>query len=173
MPRDYFSILGLAPGRYDPAEITRRFFSARERLMRQLDDLARRAETHRLLEDLHIAYAALRDPQLQAAHVAPVESTDDRIGQMRRLIAACLEDGLLRYSRRQEILTEGRRLGFSDFQTQLLIVQVQFGDGDVVAPPRGAGARRGTQDCRIAARFASAAVLALAAFLTMIVWWGR
>ncbi len=173
MPRDYFSILGLTPGRYDPAEISRRFFTARERLLRQLDDPAQHAQTRRALEDLHIAYAALRDPQLQAEHAAPVPAGDDRIRQMRRLIGACLEDGLLRYSRRQEILDEGRRLGFSDFQTQLLIVQVQYGDGDVVAAPTRQTALRSHSDSRAAARFAAAMLLALAGFFAALVWWSR
>ena len=80
--------------------------------------------------------------------------------------------GLLRYSRRVRILEEARRLGVSDFHTQLLIAQVQFGGPIVTAPRGGRAARIPDSPKRVVARFAAAGVLALALFLVAIRWFG-
>lgn len=171
MGRDYFAILGLTPGRYAPTEIARRFDAERRRLLAQLDDPVRHATARRRLDELHRAYAALRDPHAQAEYLRS-RRTDDDVARLRRFIAASLEDGLLRHSRRQEIIAEARRLGFSDFHAHLLIAQVQFGDERIspVSSPPAAGSRRDTS--RAWARFAAAGVLALAMFLGMVRWLG-
>jgi hypothetical protein len=175
MSRDYFSILGLSPGRYAPREIFRRFSARRRQLLDELDDPARYAESRRQLDELHRAYNVLRDPQRQADHarvVLQTEPDDDRAGQLRDLIEASLEGGLLRYSRREQILAEGRRLGFSPFHTQLMIAQVQFG-GRILASSRTGDSRSSVDSAsRIGARFAAAGVLALAIFLAMVRWLG-
>lgn len=175
MSRDYFSILGLTPGRYEPGEIARRFHARRKRLLAELDDPAKHRESRRRLDELHRAYHALRDPRLQSKHLHAArepEARDDRVEYLRRLIESSLEGGLLRYSRRVDILAEGRRLGFSDFHTQLLIAQVQFG-GEIVARPDEHGVRAPADTgARVGARFAAAGLLALAIFLAMIRWLG-
>jgi len=167
MGRDYFTVLGLAPGRYDSAEVARRFEVERARLLAQLHDPATHQEARRRLEELHLAYAALHDPRAQAEYLAARGGAADDLTYLRRLIAASLEDGLLRYSRRQEILAEARERGFSDFQAQLLIAQVQFGDDSFspATPGRPRLARRGA-----AARLAAAGVLALGMFLALVRW---
>ena len=170
MGTDYFSILGLAPGRYDPAEVTRRFQTERTRLLAALRNPATAVDARRKLDCLHMAYAVLRDPRGQESILQARRSEDNDLTQLRRLVAASLEDGLLRFSRRQEILAEARRLGLSDFQTQLLIAQVQFGDDqislfDAVAkPPPHREARRAW------AGLAAAGALALALFLALVRW---
>jgi uncharacterized protein YhaN len=175
MSREYFAILGLPPGRYRPGEIARRFESRRKRLLAQLDDPARHEASRRELNELHRAYNALRDPRRQAEHArAAREEQDerDRVGRLRRLIESSLEGGLLRCSRRAEILAESRRLGFSEFHTQLLIAQVQFGGELVAAPATRRASAKVDGSARVGARFAAAGVLALALFLAMVRWLG-
>jgi hypothetical protein len=172
MGRDYYAILGLSPGRYDPAEIARRFQAERARLLAFLHQPATYGAARRHLEELHLAYAALRDPGAQAEYLRAGRGADDRVAQVRQLIAASLEDGLLRYSRRQEILSVAQHLGFSEFQAQLLIAQVQFGDERI---PLSAGNATGglrSEPPRTWARLAAVGVLALALFLAMVRWLG-
>ena len=169
MGRDYFTILGLTRGRYSLAEVTRRFRTERGRLLGQLHDPARHHEIRRRLDELHLAYAALRNPETQAELLRTSADKTDDVTHLRQLIATALEDGLLRFSRRQDILTEARRLGFSDFQTQLLIAQVQFGD-DSFQPATASSASHDSS--RTWARFAAAGVLALVMFLVLIRWLG-
>jgi hypothetical protein len=179
MSAEYFSILGLTPGRYEPAEITRRFQEERGRLLERLDDPGWHAESRSRLEELHVAYRVLRDPRRQAECLAAVRLADDAPQRLTRLIEASLEDGLLRYSRRQAILAEARRLGLSDFHAHVLIAQVQFGGGrasDMAlerihqppnrpAPPAEGGPRRGV-------RLAGIGLLALALVLALLRWAG-
>jgi hypothetical protein len=173
MDRDYFTILGLSPGRYNPGQVTQRFEAERVRLLAQLGRPATHATARRGLDELHLAYATLRDPRTQAQYLRTRTDGCDDVARLRQLIAASLEDGLLRYSRRQDILAEARRVGFSDFQTQLLIAQVQFGDEqlDIIRPRAGRAAAGGAT--RAWASFAAAGVLALALFLAMIRWLGN
>ena len=175
MSRNCFSILGLTPGRYEPGEISRHFYARRRRLLADLDDPAQHVESRRQLDELYRAYNALRDPRLQAQHLRETraeEDRDDRVARLRRLIESSLEGGLLRYSRRTEILAEGCRLGFSDFHTHLLIAQVQFGD-EIVARPQVRGLSPSPETAaRVGARFAAVGILALAIFLAMIRWLG-
>lgn len=171
MPRDYFAILGLAPGQYDPAEITRRFQRERQRLLQALNDPSSYRRARRQLDDLHLAYAALRRPQGQAAVVTaapPAENGD--VARLRRMIAASLEDGLLRYSRRRDILDAARELGFSEFQTQLLIAQVQFGDDQIPVGGSIGEQRSVNAAARAWTGVTAVAVLALAMFFTMMHW---
>jgi hypothetical protein len=172
MSRDYFATLGLTPGRYEPREIARRFAARRRRLLADLDDPTRHVESRRRLNELYLAYNALRDPRRQVECARRGDDGDDRVARLRTLIEASLEGGLLRCSRRAEILAEGRRLGFSEFHTQLLIAQVQFGDGIVMPPCGRRGSGSAESAARIGARFAAAGVLALALFLAMIRWLG-
>jgi hypothetical protein len=175
MSRDYFSILGLTPGRYEPSEITRHFNARRRWLITALDSPARHVEIRRQLNDLHLAYNALRDPRRQAECARAAlgdEGDSDRVARLRRLIEASLEGGLLRCSRRKEILTQGRRMGFSEFHIHLLIAQVQFGGNLVVRPTTCRDSASSAAAARIGARFAAAGVLALALFLAMVRWLG-
>jgi hypothetical protein len=172
MSRDYFSILGLSPARYEPAEITRRFRVERARVLAVLHDPAKHGQSRRRLDELHVAYAGLRDPLRQAAYLRNLKTSDDRVAHLSRLISDSLEDGLLRYSRREEILGEGRQLGFSDFQTQLLIAQVQFGSDDVLPVANPGAGRRWNARPAVGPRFAAVGVLTLALFLAMVRWLG-
>ena len=175
MSRDFFLILGLKPRRYERSEITRRFAALRGELLAALGDPTRHVEARQRLNELHRAHNVLRNPQRQAEHlrlIRPEGEEPDRVTRLRHLIEASLEDGLLRCSRRAEILAEGRRLGFSDFHTQLLIAQVQFGEGIVVPPYVGDCPACEDSAPRVRARFAAAGLLALAIFLAMIRWLG-
>lgn len=175
MSREYFSILGLTPGRYEPSEIARRFDARRRWLIAELDSPARHVEIRRELNDLHVAYNALRDPRRQAecARAALGHPGDaDRVARLQRLIEASLEGGLLRCSCRKEILAQGRRMGFSEFHIHLLIAQVQFGGNLVVRPARCRDSASDAATARIGARFAAAGVLALALFLATVRWLG-
>lgn len=170
MSRDYFDILGLTPGRHDPAEITRRFGAVRERLLAALDDPATHSASRQQLDELHLAYKSLRDPRRQAEYLASRRKTG--VTRLRWLITASLEDGLLRHSRRVGILEEGRKLGLSDFQSQLLIAQVQFGDKQISLVRERASPGRPTRGSRMSARLAAASILALALFLALVRWLG-
>lgn len=179
MSAEYFAHLGLTPGRYEPAEITRRFLEERGRLLEQLDDPHQHTESRRRLEELHLAYRVLRDPRRQAECLAATGQVEDAHQQLRRLIEISLEDGLLRYSRRQAILTEARRLGFSDFQAHVLISQVQLGDDGLLPAAPNAGLRSGprgessTDDqMRRGARLAGIGLLTLALVLVLVRWVG-
>ncbi|GEM_PF-883076 len=182
MPRDWFAILGLTPGRYSQAEIDRRFLARRRALIAALDDPQRYEQTRQRLDALHRAYHALRDPErrarcLEALRAAPRDETAAdrrarRIAELRDLILASLEGGLLRQSRREMILAEGRRLGLSEFHTHLLIAQVQFDGNIVIAPPSSPERGRFVAPRRVAARFAAVGVVALALFLVMVRWLG-
>lgn len=170
MAHDYFAILGLAPGRYSEVEIAQRFDSERTRLIAELDRPRHHVESRRQLEALHLAYSTLRDPTSQAAYLEAGFGNENDVTAMRRLIAASLEGGLLRYSRRRQILEEGRRRAFSDFQTQLLIAQVQFGDDQFAPVTPGTPRPAADKDSRAWARFAAVGVLALALFLALVRW---
>lgn len=169
MAQDYFALLGLAPGRYAPREIARRYQTRRAALVSQAQDPRARAAALRELDDLHVAYQALREPARQAAYRASRTVDEDAAAELRRLIAASLEDGLLRCSRRDVILERAAALGFSEFQTHLLIAQVQFGDEEVASAPQGMARR---PHPRLWARVAAVGVAALAVFLGLVHWLG-
>lgn len=173
MPRDYFSILGLTPGRCEPAEVTRRFEQRRAGLLSNGNRLSRDELAERL-DALHAAHRMLSDRDRQQDYLREIENGDSRTARLSRLIEASLEGDLLRRSRREEILAEGRRLGFSDFHTQLLIAQVQFGRGpEVIAAPSSRSGGHPFGDARrIGARLAAAALLGLGLFLGALRWIG-
>ena len=174
MSRDYFAILGLAPGRHDPREIARRFNRRRQALIDRLGNPREHHAVRQELEELHEAYNALRHPEQQVEHVRLAAGDVDETPTQRlcRMIEASLEGGLLRHSRRMRILEEGRRLGFSEFHSHLLIAQVQFGGPIVTTPRTGRPVRVSDTPQRVAARFAAAGVLAVALFLVAIRWLG-
>lgn len=157
-------ILGLGPGRVDRRALDRAFAAERMRWLAALDDPRRYALARQRLDELHLAYRTMRAGGASAA-VDPKEA-------LRAEIAASLEGGLLRYSRRRQILRRGREIGLSDFETHLLMAQTQF-DADTVEPnaprPLRAAAREAT---RGTARFAAAGVLGFAMFLSMLRWLG-
>lgn len=170
MAQDYFAILGLTPGRHDAGEITRRFCAQREQLLRELHDPTRHGETRQRLDDLHLAFTVLRDPARQAEYLRRLPAHDSRVAALRELIAAALEDGLLRHSRRLVILARARELGLNDFQAQLLIAQVQFGEQEIPAARSAAAAHKDTPRGHVAARVAAVGLIAAALFLAMIRW---
>lgn len=100
------------------------------------------------------------------------------IVELREMIAASLEDGLLRHSRRRRILAAARRLGLTPFNAQLLIAQVQFGGRRQVTfqTQDGATADESRADAveggRLRARLAAISLLAGAFFLALIRWSG-
>ena len=169
MNDDYFTILGLTPGRYKPRDITRNFERVRTGLIAQLSESGATDDARRKLDELHLAYNALREPKSQAGYLARNDPADDAVA-VRRLIAASLEDGLLRFSRRQMILEEGSRRGFSGFQTQLLIAQVQFGDDRIALPAatRSDGMLAGKQEAW--PHLVAIGLLTVAIFLILIGW---
>lgn len=172
MPRDYFAILGLKPGRYDPAEIDARFAALRGRLLRELREPRMRAHAERRLEDAYRAKSLLRDERTQAMMRDKLEQRDDaagRVDQLRAFVLASLEDGLLRHSRRQACIEEGIRLGFTEFHTHLVIAQAQF-DGRVLVAPPGQRVLPSAAPLQVVARAAAVGVLALGLFLVMVRW---
>lgn len=162
MTADHFQTLGLGPGRHDPRAVALRFHALRSEALRLLarPETVRQGEAR--LDALHLAYNALRDGGAADADRA------DHLAQLRALIAASLEDGLLRYSRRQRILDAGRAAGLSDFETQLVIAQVQFGDCDSpgLFAPSASSARR-----PVVWPFVTAAAMLGLAVLLAEVWW--
>lgn len=103
-------------------------------------------------------------------HSADARRRDENVARLRRLIADSLEGGLLRYSRRQAILDEARRLGVSDFNAHVLIAQVQFGDASVSPASTGPVGNGRLSDGRAAARLAGAGLLAFALFMSAMLW---
>lgn len=162
MPRDYFAVLGLSPGRYEPAEVVARFAVLRRRLVEGTPG----PETHAALEELHTAFRALVDPQMQAEHRVALRRPLDALDALRQEIRLALDDGLLRQSSRKALLASGRRIGLTDFQVQLLIAEVQFGDPDappLVNPRPAFGTRRAVWP-----RLAVAGVLGVSMFFYLV-----
>lgn len=172
MAQDYFTLLGLTPGRYPPQEIAGRFLDRRARLLRGLDDPTRYLDSQRRLEELHLAYTTLRDPRLQEEYLRTRAERADPVEVLHALIVASLEDGLLRCSRRQAILERAQELGLGEFQAQLLIAQVQFGEPGLPSVPVRVSAVQRSTDTRAWARLAGVGVLALAMFLYLVQWLG-
>ena len=92
MARDHFAALGLTPGRYDPREIAARFAVRRARLTGELLDPATHDESRRRLEELHMAFAVLREPGRQEEYLRSQATSADRVAVLRQLIAASLEE---------------------------------------------------------------------------------
>lgn len=172
MSHDYFAILGLTPGPFDPQRIERRFEACRRRLIDDLGDPARQAAAKDELEQVHVAYRVLSDPRRYADHVATRGVPREPIAELREMIAANLEDGLLRHSRRQAVIEHAREFGIDEFQTQLLIARVQFGQAEPAGWPGVAYRRRRAANTRAWAQAAAAGVIALAMFLGLVQWAG-
>lgn len=143
------------------------FEQRRRVLLDRLRDPRRRARAARELEDLWLAH------RLEAlGGDGHGTASDDPATQLRRLIAASLEGGLLRQSRRAQILAAARRLGISEFQAHLLIAQVQVGLHDDAVPGLVAGpaaARRAERTGHhVGLRLMAAGLLGMAMFLAMV-----
>lgn len=167
MSHDPYSILGLTPGRYDPAVLRRRF---QDRQAELRADPRRSPSSIARLDELRIAYAVLADPDKQTIYLKRLErpADTDRCDELRALIAASLEDGLLRHSRRTRILQEGRQLGLSPFHTQLLIAQTQFGPKQVLSTDDVSEPNDARPPSAALARLAGLCLLALALFLAAV-----
>lgn len=187
MSRDPYIVLGLAPGAYAPQVIERRYESLRREALADLVDPGRRQTATRRLDALYLAYRALRENATSpSAHSLGGGSRDissedidqapraERANYLRQLIYASLEGDLIRHARRREIVDEGRRLGFSDFHTQLLIAEVQFGERSPFVMPdqsarrRSAPAQGGHQGALV--RLATAGALGVSVFVALSRW---
>ncbi len=164
MSRTDCEILGSPAGEHAPAELRRRFETRRARLLADLDDPRLRTLAERQLDRLYVAYRRLSAGRSSAAE------RDERTRRLRELIAASLDGDLLRHSARQELLVEGRRLGFNEFHTHLLIAQVQA--GAEAHRPLFESTTATANPERAGARLAAAAVLGLAVFLYAFQWVG-
>lgn len=170
MPPNHFQSLGLVPAAYSTDEIERAFQRRRAQLLEELHD----AQTHRSsrteLDAAHLAFRVLRDPRRQAVHLADLsEPAGDRVEKLRSLIQACIEDGVLRHSRRRELLNWGRVCGLSAFDTQLLIAQVLYGETRIEVTPARAEAPSDTAAWR---PLAVAGALATVMFVGLATWLG-
>jgi len=149
--------------------LEQRFQARRQRILRDLHDPQRGHEARRRLDDLHLAYRAVRLARERPDDEAAASSNPNVVA-MRRLIAASIEDGLIRCTRRRRILEEGRRRGLSDFQIHLLMAQVQFGQMDLFGDRLGRSHAASDAVARAGARLAAAGVLGFALFLSAVRW---
>lgn len=175
MPPDCHVILGLDPRRVGPGEVREQFARRRRELIARLHQPDVGGASRAQLDDLHLAYrrylSQREQPLVELAKVpAPALA-------LRRFIESCQEGGLLRPSRRHKILAEGRRLGFSHFQTQLLIAMTLMGDRSEPLPATEEDlvtqrlVDSQTQDANsLVARLAAVALLALAMLLAAVRW---
>lgn len=169
---NYFAVLGLSPGRYRPDEVQYAFHAERRRVLPLLDDPRRAAEAREQLELIHRAYRALHDVRGQFAHWRMLRAPVDPVAALRDEIELSLEDGLLRHTRRRELLDEARRAGLTEFQGHLLIAEVQFGSEAVLLRGDDPRVARQSQRGRAAARLAAAGMLAGALLVAMVSWVG-
>lgn len=171
LTRDYFATLDLPHDTDDEATIRRQFHQRRAALLARLNDPRTHEDARRELDELYLAYRVLADPDARARHRAERRGQEARLDAFRRRIAASLEGGLVRCSRRRQLLAEGRELGLSEFHVHLLIAEVQFGARPLLAPG-GSLRSQAERAGRAGARVAAVGVLALAMFLSMIRWLG-
>ena len=123
-------------------------------LRRELDDLYinRRLELDRASDDLN-----------NRSTTNGTEAAS--ISELRTLIRAMMEDGLLRYSRRQRLLEEARNRGIVEFHAQLLIAQVQIGnDAPFLYTP---STRRGVGNDSRVVRVTTMSLIAIATVLVV------
>ncbi|MBK9129005.1 MAG: hypothetical protein IPM13_14560 [Phycisphaerales bacterium] len=183
MARDHFATLGLTPGDYAPVEIERQFHRLRGPLVATLTAPGRHAAARAELEALYVAYRALSRASTTTPTRSNLPIADDAThpsrvraqapeAELRELILASVEDGLLRHSRRQAIIEHARALGLGEFQAQLYIAQTLYGGADVLGPSQAAQPRRRQRTGPAVARVAAAGVLALAVFLALLRWSG-
>lgn len=173
MHNDPRNILGLSQGGVDPAELKQRFDALRKHWLGLSADPQTYWAARDALNELHVAYRLVRaEPRGSAGAVLPPQAPPvsgdeaERVAYLTRRIQASLEGGLLRHSRRRALLIEGRRLGFNDFQTHLLVAQAQFGGRPlpISEPSSTYEARHG----RTGARLAAAVLLGLGMFLAAL-----
>lgn len=171
MSLDPFSILRLSHDRTDPAALRAQFARRCEEIKIAMNSGRDGSRSRRDLDELDVAYKILQDPESRTVFVRREKSPapPERAALLRALILASLEDGLLRHSRRQRILDEGRKLGFSPFHTQLLIAQTQFGPQRVLSFEDDRE-RPGNRPSQAMARFSAALVLGFALFLATVRW---
>lgn len=173
MPRDHFAVLGLSAGRHPPHVIDQHFAEERGRLVPALSRSSDYMSSRRKLEALYVAYRILRDPGRQAAYLRDLESAAAgearRESELRRLIRASLEAGLVRQSRREYLVEQGRELGFSEFHVHLMIAQAMIGDEASlpVAPARPARRARHGSSWR---DYATIGAVAVAVFVLLVRW---
>lgn len=168
MALDYFRLLGLEHGEYAPAEIECRYRAVRKQLLAEAQREGS-AVLWRRLDSLHLAYQVLRDPNRQSCHLQQVRGQlTDPLPRFQLRIAGSLEDGLLRHSRRQALLNEGRRLGLSEFQVHLMIAQTQVGENRLNLITPGPEPVQEHASSRIVPRLAAAGLLALALLFAMV-----
>jgi hypothetical protein len=177
MEHDCFAILGLTPGPYTPELIVKRFSEQRSRCLERLST-QQSSTAERRLEALHIACQLLSDPQRQQRHLMAVRDgmLADPQAHLRDLVAAAIEDGLLRYSRRQELLRIGREMGLSAFQVHLIIAEEQVGQAQLkprtTQPAKTETTTRSNAINQTRLNFAAAGLLALGLFFMAISWLG-
>lgn len=168
MALDYFRLLGLEYGEYAPAEIECRYRAVRKQLLAEAEREGS-AVLWRRLDSLHLAYQVLRDPARQARHLQQVRGESaDPLPRFQLRIAGSLEDGLLRHSRRQALMNEGRRIGLSEFQVHLLIAQTQVGENQLNLVKPCSAPLPENAPSRIGSRIAAAGLLALALLFAMV-----
>jgi len=173
MAQDYFAVLGLGPGRCSPRQIARHFRAQRDRVVQELGDPATHVDSRRRLDELHLAYATLGSTKRQAEYLHSLRAgVESPAVALRKLIAASLENGLLRYSRRQFILERACELGLNEFQAQLLIAQVQFGEEEIPLPAIPDARPANTRYSQAWTRLTGVGLLATAMFLFLVRWLG-
>ncbi len=137
----------------------------RRELLGRLADPRQRSAAARELDDAYL------ESRLSCSDDAADEQPVERL---RRLIAASLEGGLLRQSRREQILAEARRLGIPEFHAHLLIAQVQVGPlsdpalEEALTPAAAPAGRRTTSASRVGLRLLAAGLLGATMFLAMV-----
>ncbi len=139
-----------------PAE----FEAERRRLLEAMFHPQHQADARRALNALYIAQRLTHAPA----------ADDDVVARLRQLVAASMEGGLLRLTQRRAILEQARLVGLSEFQTHLLIAEVQFGEAASSAETTLRLPRASVPASRGAARLAGATLLGAALFLAALFW---
>jgi hypothetical protein len=162
---DYAQILGLAAPA-SRAELLRRFQHCRAEALDRLTHAQLRDEACERLDQVHLAFRALSTNRDGGAR------NSDSLDALRKLIAFSLEEGLLRYSRRQRILEAAADLGISEFHVQLLVAQEQFGPHPLHAVLNANFPACDKPAARFSLRVAAVGVLTLALFMAIVRWAG-
>jgi hypothetical protein len=124
------------------------------------------------MEPIGALHRAAAVAQASAPPVAPV---DPRLkAAFVRMVQYEIKGGVLRYSKRRELLSFARKLGLSDFEAHLLIAQAQYGD----SPLEPCAARQPVEPAYLVTPRqtptwlkASLAVLAAAAIDLALIYW--
>jgi hypothetical protein len=147
MQADFFSILNLRPGRYEKEAIDRQYRSVTQEILRtggpnrqqRLDDalIARymlaSADRQAAMLRRHIADVRRRPPRkavviatrrTQEVRPLPAPAAGDVHARFAHLVAEQMEDGLLRFTARQRLLTVASGLGIAAFKANLIVAEV-------------------------------------------------